>query len=63
VAKTIAKYRTNADECRALARDTSLTQEQRQRLLDMAKTWEALADDREEALRASSSRPEPGKAD
>ena len=63
MARTIAEYRTNADECRTLARDTSLTQEQRERLLDMAKTWEALADDREEALGATSPSQEPGKAD
>jgi hypothetical protein len=44
--KTAAEYRQHADECRALARQVS-EGVQRKQLLEMARTWDDLAEDRE----------------
>jgi hypothetical protein len=40
-------YRRNAEECRKLARAMGAPDEQRDQLLRMAETWEALAAERE----------------
>jgi chromosome segregation ATPase len=48
--KTASEYRKLAEECRALANQMTLT-EQRDQLLKMAKTWDDLADTREELIR------------
>ena len=42
--KTAAEYKKHAEECRALAR-------QRDQLLEMARTWDSLADTREGLVR------------
>jgi hypothetical protein len=42
-------YRLNAEECRKLARSLGASGEQRDQLLRMAQTWEALAKEREQA--------------
>jgi hypothetical protein len=44
--KKAFEYREHAKECRALAR-TALTDGERQQLIQMAETWEALAEQRE----------------
>jgi len=44
--KQVAEYRRNAAECARLAR-RAVSDKERQQLLDLAKTWEALAIDRE----------------
>jgi hypothetical protein len=43
--KTAAEYRTHAEECRALAKQLP-EGEQRNQLLEMARTWDNLARDR-----------------
>ena len=48
--KKATEYRQHAQECRGLAR-ASQTDEQRQQLLKLAETWEALAIERERMLR------------
>ena len=48
--KTVSDYHKHAAECRALARRMDLA-EQRDQLLRMADTWDALASQRERALR------------
>jgi hypothetical protein len=45
--KKAFEYRDHAKECRALAR-TALTDGERQQLLQMAETWDALAVQRED---------------
>jgi hypothetical protein len=47
--KTAAEYRKHADECRALAKQVP-EGEQRNQLLEMAKTWGNLAADREKLV-------------
>lgn len=47
--KKASEYRTHADECRALAR--GVTGEQRDQLLEMAATWERLAEERADFIR------------
>jgi hypothetical protein len=48
--KKASEYRQHAAECRALA--TSMDQgEQRDQLLEMAATWERLADERSDLVR------------
>jgi hypothetical protein len=47
--KKSSEYRAHADECRALARN--MQGEQRDQLLAMAATWEALASDRSALIR------------
>jgi hypothetical protein len=44
--KKASEYRQHADECRALAKQVP-EGEQRDQLLEMARTWDRLADDRE----------------
>ena len=44
--KTAAEYRKHAQECRVLANQVS-TGEQRNQLLETAKTWDKLAGDRQ----------------
>jgi hypothetical protein len=48
--KTAAEYRKHAEECRALAKQVA-EGEQRNQLLEMARTWENLAADREKLVR------------
>ena len=47
--KTAAEYRKHAEECRALAKQVP-EGEQRNQLLEMAKTWDNLARDREKLV-------------
>ena len=48
--KTAAEYKKHAEECRALARQVP-DGEQRNQLLEMARTWDSLADTREGLVR------------
>ena len=48
--KKASEYRKHADECRVLAQKMA-DGEQRNQLLDMAATWDALANDRSELVR------------
>ncbi|EIM26763.1 hypothetical protein [Microvirga lotononidis] len=48
--KTAAEYRKHADECRVLAKQVP-EGEQRTQLLEMARTWDNLAVDREKLVR------------
>lgn len=47
--KKASEYRSHADECRQLA--GIMEGEQKQQLLEMAATWERLADERSELVR------------
>jgi hypothetical protein len=58
--RTVASFRQQAAACRALARQMDL-REQRDRLLEMAEEWEALAAEREAALQAGTE-PRAGEA-
>lgn len=49
MAKTVAEYLANADECVKLAKFVQ-TKEQRDALLRMAATWQKLATKRQETL-------------
>ena len=46
VMRKLQDYRQHAEECRAIARKTA-SPEQREQLLKMAETWDALASERE----------------
>jgi hypothetical protein len=46
--KKVSEYREHAEECRVLARAAASPQH-RDMLLNMASTWDALADDRQKA--------------
>jgi hypothetical protein len=46
--KKASEYRTHADECRMLAR-TAKTAEHRSMLMNMAATWDSLAETREKS--------------
>ncbi|MBL0407139.1 hypothetical protein JKG68_24710 [Microvirga aerilata] len=48
--KTAAEYRKHAEECRVLAKQVP-EGEQRKQLLEMARTWDNLAADREKLVR------------
>lgn len=48
--KTAAEYKKHAEECRALARQVP-EGEQRNQLLEMARTWDNLAAGREKLVR------------
>jgi hypothetical protein len=48
--KAALEYRKHAEECRVLARQVP-EGEQRDQLLEMARTWESLADTREGLVR------------
>ena len=48
--KTASEYRKHAEECRALAQQMT-SAEQRDQLLEMARTWDALAETREGLVR------------
>jgi hypothetical protein len=48
--KTAAEYRKHAEECRALAKQVP-DGEHRNQLLEMARTWDNLAADREKLVR------------
>jgi hypothetical protein len=65
--KTAAEYRKHAEECRVLAKQVP-EGEQRNQLLEMARTWDNLAADREKLVRnhpeldtAKSKAPTPAK--
>ncbi|MBD2749693.1 hypothetical protein IC232_23730 [Microvirga sp. BT688] len=47
--KTAAEYRKHAEECRVLAKQLA-EGEQRDQLLEMARTWDNLARDREKLV-------------
>jgi hypothetical protein len=61
--KKASEYRKHAEECLALSRQVP-EGEQRKQLLEMARTWNALAEDRERAIRKNSDqsqeKPHPG---
>ena len=48
--KKVSDYRQHAAECRALAQQMKPA-DQRERLLEMARTWDKLAEERERADR------------
>ena len=48
--KKASEYRKHAEECRALANQMQ-GGEQRDQLLEMARTWDRLADDRSDLVR------------
>ena len=48
--KTAAEYRKHAEECRVLAKQVP-EGEHREQLLEMARTWDNLAKDREQLVR------------
>jgi hypothetical protein len=50
IMKTASEYREHAQECRMLANQMPAG-EQREQLLEMARTWDSLADTREETVR------------
>jgi hypothetical protein len=54
--KTASAYRKHAQECRVLAKQMP-SGEQREQLLEMARTWDALATSRETMVRHSE--PDP----
>ena len=58
----VIDYRKRAKEGRDLARQMSLN-EHRDRLIDMAKDWERLAQERENKLSKHSSSPSPDASD
>jgi hypothetical protein len=47
--KKASEYRLHAEECRALA--AGMTGEQRDQLIEMASTWERLAEERSDLVR------------
>ena len=49
--KKASEYRLHAEECRALARGMAKNHEQRDRLLEMAATWDKLAAERADLIR------------
>jgi hypothetical protein len=49
IMKTAAEYRKHAEECRVLAKQVP-EGEQRNQLLEMARTWDNLARDREKLV-------------
>ena len=49
--KQVEDYREHAQECRAMAAK-AINADHRQRLLDLAAQWDALADDREKLLKS-----------
>jgi hypothetical protein len=48
--KKASEYRQHADECRAMA-DQTKPGPQRDQLLEMARTWDKLADERSDLIR------------
>jgi hypothetical protein len=50
IMKTAAEYRKHAEECRGLAKQVA-EGEHRDQLLEMARTWDNLAADREKLVR------------
>lgn len=60
--RTVAYYRKQAAECRAMARQMGLT-EDRDRLITMAHEWEKLAEDREAELGLSAPKPAEAASD
>jgi hypothetical protein len=57
--KNVDEYRKHAEECRQLA-EQALSRKERDELLELAVTWERLANERVESLSAES-RPESTK--
>ena len=47
--KKASEYRQHAEECRALA--NQMQGQQREQLLEMARTWDKLAEDRSDLIR------------
>ena len=56
--KKASEYRKHAEECRHLA--ASMEGEQRAQLLEMAETWDRLADERNELLLRKPAPKAPG---
>jgi hypothetical protein len=48
--KKASEYRRHAEECRLLARNAN-SEEHRELLINMAATWDSLADERERKVR------------
>lgn len=63
--KKASEYRQHAQECRTLATKLDFGEEQRQQLLDMARYWDRLADERAAMLKrraeAAAARTVPDK--
>lgn len=59
--KKASEYRKHAEECRTLAR--GVTGEQRDQLLEMAATWERLAEERADFIRKHPEMALPGEHD
>lgn len=59
--KKASEYRTHAEECRSLAR--GVTGEQRNQLLEMAETWERLAEERADFVSRHPEMALPGEHD
>lgn len=53
----VSDYRKNAQSCRDLA--AKMPAAQREQLLDMARQWDRIAEDREAALREGAAVPDP----
>lgn len=60
--KKALEYRQHAKECRVLAAQ-AVSEEDRQQLIAMAETWEALATERENISAKDAARFEPPTAD
>ena len=58
--KKASEYREHAQECRALAQ--GMQGEQRTQLLNMAETWDRLAEDREKLIRRHPELALPGES-
>jgi hypothetical protein len=53
----VSDYRNNAEACRSLA--GKMPAPQREQLMDMARQWDRIAEERELALRSGAAVPDP----
>lgn len=60
--KKASEYRKHAEECRALAKQVP-EGPQREQLLEMARTWDALANDRDALVQRHPEIAQPTKKD
>ena len=60
--RTVAEYQKHAEECRALAKNVPAG-DAREQLLEMARTWEVLAQERRRALRNEAALKNPPDVD